>query len=101
MQYLLATFAVVIACLLPLPAQAETIEETRAKAEKGDAEAQCNLGKFYNKGEGIEMNKTEAVKWFRKAAEQGNAAAQRFLGLGYSFGQGVEKNQAEAVKLFR
>ncbi len=62
-QHLLATLAAVIACLLPFPAQAETIEETRAKAEKGDAEAQCNLGKRYNKGEGIEMNKTEAVKW--------------------------------------
>ena len=68
-QHLLVTLAAVIACLLPLTAKAETFEETRAKAEQGDAEAQFNLGSCYDNGEGVEMNKTEAVKWFRKAAE--------------------------------
>lgn len=43
-QHLLTTLAAVIACLIPLPAQAETIEETRAEVEQGDAAAQNKLG---------------------------------------------------------
>ncbi len=48
---LLTTLAAVIVCLIPLPAQAETFEETRAKAEQGDAKAQFNLGARYDNGE--------------------------------------------------
>jgi hypothetical protein len=43
-QHLLATLAAVIACLLPFTAQAEANEETRARAEQGDAAAQNKLG---------------------------------------------------------
>lgn len=44
----------------------ETFEQTRAKAEKGDASAQSNLGFCYSQGQGVAKDDVEAVKWFRK-----------------------------------
>src|SRR5271167_2887218 len=51
----------------------ETIEQMRAKAEKGDANAQLLLGWHYFTGKGVATNYSEALKWFRTSAEQGNA----------------------------
>lgn len=70
-------------------------------AEKGDAEAQFNLGLMYDFGEGVTKNESQAVKWYRKAAEQGNAYAQYNLGVSYTDGTGVAKDDCEAVKWFR
>ena len=44
-------------------------EETKLKAEQGDADAQFNLGVMYRKGEGVPENSAEAVNWYRLAAE--------------------------------
>ena len=74
--------------------------EYKAKAEKGDATAQSNLGFCYANGQGVEKDYAEAVKWFRKAAEQNNAVAQANLGVCYYNGQGVEKDYAEAYAWF-
>ena len=45
--------------------------QMRQAAERGDAKAQYSLGVAYFKGEGVQKNYTEAVKWSLKAAEQG------------------------------
>ena len=34
-------------------------------------EAQYNLGVCYFNGDGVEVDKTEAMKWFRRAADKG------------------------------
>ena len=54
-------------------------EELKAKAEKGDPEAQSNLGACYGHGAGVTKDYAEAVKWYRKAADQGSGVARRFL----------------------
>ncbi|RJX18195.1 MAG: sel1 repeat family protein [Desulforudis sp.] len=77
------------------------VKEWRDKAERGDTYAQMCLGLAYEKGEGVEQNKHEAVKWYRKAAEQGLATAQNNLGWLYERGKGVKQNKAEAVKWYR
>ena len=59
---------------------------TLAKAEQGDATAQCNLGYMYANGRGVAKDYYEAVKWYRLSAEQGNAQAQSNLGYMYSNG---------------
>lgn len=97
-QHLLATFAAVIVYLLPLPTQAETFEETRAKAVQGDAEAQSDLGFCYANGQGVVKDEVEAVKWYRKAAEQGHAQAQNNLGFCYANGYGTVKNDSVAYQ---
>ena len=79
----------------------EEFEKTKSKAEKGDRVAQCNLGWFYYKGEGVERDFKEAFKWYQKAAEQGVAKAQSNLGLMYEKGRGVEQDFKEAMKWYR
>ena len=86
------------------PNEAHTVdplEDVRARAEKGDAGAQANLGGCYYSGQGVPQDYTEAAKWFQKAAEQNNADAQNSLGLCCANGQGVPKDPAEAAKWYR
>lgn len=68
----------------------------RAHAERGDADAQNELGVTYMKL----WNSTEANKWFQKAAEQGMADAQYHLGENYEKGDGEPKNFIEAYAWF-
>ena len=51
---------------------------TRA-AELGNAEAQYKLGVCYLNGDGVEKDRTEALKWLREAAERGHAKAKKAL----------------------
>lgn len=108
-----ATFLLVIACLLKLSAQsvtsdekltksaqAETLEEQRAKAELGDAISQLVIGDCYRLGWGVTQNDIEAVKWYRKVAEMGVMDAQANLGIAYANGQGVVKNELIAYQWF-
>jgi TPR repeat protein len=73
----------------------------RSMAETGVPEAQYNLGLCYLKGEGVEEDFNQAVKWLRKAAEQGLAEAQYNLGICYSNGKGVDLNEKEGMNWFR
>jgi TPR repeat protein len=54
---------------------AQSVDELRQKAEKGDASAQNQLGEKYKEGDGVLENHVEAEKWYRKSAEQGNKTA--------------------------
>jgi len=65
-------------------AASQSIATFKEKADKGDAEAQDMLGRFYNSGSnGAEKDFAEAVRWYRKSADQGNADAQLCLGFAY------------------
>lgn len=52
-----------------------------AKAQGGDAEAQCWVGLVYGEGRLVPKDEEGAARWFLKSAEQGYAPAQRFYGL--------------------
>jgi TPR repeat protein len=96
-----------VSAVFQLPAQQseadrKLLADIRAKAEKGDAQSQYELGCAFSFGH-LEVTKDEpeAVKWYRKAAEQNYTQAQYNLGVCYARGQGVAKDEAEAVKWFR
>jgi TPR repeat protein len=72
----------------------------RKAAERGDADAQNNLGASYANGDGVPQNYALAIKWYRRAAKQGNSMAQKNLGACYYNGQGVEQNFVEAYKWY-
>jgi len=55
------------------------VQELRAAAERGVAEAQYNLGVAYIKGDGVARHYGEAVKWYRLAAQQGFEKAKTAL----------------------
>lgn len=51
------------------------------QARAGSAEAQCQLGKLYLSGRGVERSPVQAQKWLRLAASSDDAAAQYALGV--------------------
>jgi hypothetical protein len=79
---------------------ATALREWQPIAERGDPNAEYNLGMLYARGEGLPKDPQKAADWYRKAAEQGVAAAQYNLGLMYANGEGVAQNTEEATKWF-
>lgn len=53
----------------------------RPLAEKGDADAQFNLGQAYRLGRGVATNLARSKSWFERAAAGGHVDAQTTLGL--------------------
>ncbi len=70
-------------------------------AEKGDAEAQFNLGMMYSTGLGVEKEEAAAFRWIQKAADQGHGEAELILGLMFNEGIGTAKDESEAVRWYR
>jgi len=73
----------------------------RPLAEKGNANAQNDLGWMYEQGKGVTKDFKEAMKWYRSAAEQGSPQAQYNLGVMYFEGHGTHSNFPEALKWYR
>jgi hypothetical protein len=65
-------------------------------AERGNSDAQFNLGVMYRAGRGVRRDYPEAAKWYRKAAESGHAMAQFRLGDMYRQGLGLLQDHDEA-----
>jgi len=55
----------------------------RSAAELGHAPAQYDLGRHYERGEGMPADLEEALRWYRKAADQGNVFAIQRLEKGF------------------
>jgi TPR repeat protein len=53
----------------------------RPLAEKGDADAEFNLGQAYRLGRGVATNLSAAKTWFERAANKGHLDAETTLGL--------------------
>ena len=72
----------------------------RRLAERGDVNAQYNLGMIYHEGHlGVLRDDKEALKWYRLAAKQGDGDSQHNLGMIYPNGwSGIQVNKGEAVK---
>ena len=98
---LVVSVAVVQLASQQTKADQKPIEDVKAKAEAGDAKSQVELGRRYDKGEGVMKDHVEAAKWYLKAAEQNYAEAQNSLGVCYLNSEGVAKREVEAVKWFR
>ena len=85
----------------PPPLSAAQIADFTAKAEKGDAQAQRNLGAAYAKGDGVKQDYHQAAEWYQKAAQQGDAQAQLAMGELCEAGQGVKRDAAQAATWYR
>jgi cell division septation protein DedD len=60
---------------------AGAVAEWRPLADRGDADAQFNLGQAYKLGRGVTANPGIAQSWYEKAARQGHEQAQVNVGL--------------------
>ena len=89
----------------PVHAQQERtpqeVADLLTQAERGDPEAQLEVGEMYVAGRDVPQNDVVAFAWYRQAAEQGVAEAQFNVGLMYSAGRGVPRDEAEAVTWYQ
>jgi hypothetical protein len=68
-------------------------------AKKGDVKAMYNVGKFYERGRGVDTDMAKAAEWFQKASAAGHVASQARLGILYFEGRGVKKDHKKALEL--
>lgn len=86
---------------IPTSLSAQTVADGDKMAQKGDAEAQFQLGARFALGEGVTQSYEEAVKWYRKAARHNHASAQYALGVCYAEGLGVRQSLSKSEKWHR
>lgn len=79
---------------------ADKAAEYQKGADRGDPEAQYQLGLCYFLGKGVNPDIQRAIELFREAAHGENAGAYFMLGECYKAGKGVEKNQTESMKCY-
>lgn len=72
----------------------------KPEADRGNAEAQYNLGWLYANGNGLNVDVPAAVEWWRKAASQNHADAQFAVGLAFTTGEGIKRDMDEAVRWY-
>src|SRR5580698_8240255 len=72
--------------------------EWKAAADKGQPEADYDLGLLYAKGLGVPRDLQVAQQWYEAAALQGNAQAEYSLGQMYFQGWGIPANDASAMR---
>lgn len=77
------------------------LQELLLKAEAGDVQAQCDLGKRYAEGEIVEQDYQTAVHWFKVASENGSSMATACLGVMYERGDGVEADIRKAIECYQ
>ena len=91
-----------LSCAAAQPDSAHLLfEKTRQRAEKGEAQAQLELGRLYANGTGVPRSLTQSARWYRKAAEQGLAKAQYELGSALADGRGVRPSLTDAADWYR
>jgi TPR repeat protein len=72
----------------------------RAAADRGDADAQVNLGYMYARGQVVKLDQREALRLYRLSAEQGNGEGMNALGFKYQYGTGVAADIDVAVQWY-
>jgi len=73
-----AILLLILGLIAPLPALAQdlaSLEQLRLTAEKGDADAQLEMGILYEFGFNMPKNSVTALAWYLRAVEQDNAFA--------------------------
>lgn len=66
-----------------------TLAYHHQRAQQGATDAQYQLGRAYEKGDGVARDYRQAEAWYRKAADHGYGPAQYSLGSMYMLGKGV------------
>lgn len=79
---------------------AKALEIYTEAGEKGDADAQAQVGYIYQYGCGVDPDYEKAMEWNNRAAQQGNAQGQAQIGWLYQQGLGVTQNLDEAGRWY-
>ena len=57
----------------------DAVKELKEEAEKGDAEAEYQLGAAYDSGYGVKRDSRKALKWYKSSAKHGYKPAIQLL----------------------
>ncbi|MBM3379873.1 MAG: sel1 repeat family protein [Betaproteobacteria bacterium] len=76
------------------------LETLKPLADKGDSNAQFNLGAMYASGRGVRSDPTEAVRLYRLAAAKNHLGAMNNLAYMLKTGSGTAKDEREALKWY-
>lgn len=105
---LVCAFGLIAAGLFPCSPQVHAQQsprvdekELRGWADRGDADAQFEIGLRLITGEGVAKSVEEGVKFIEKAAKQKHLRAQHVMGTLYEDGVGVKKDLAKAAEWYR
>jgi localization factor PodJL len=71
-------------------------QSLRVAAQKGEPNALFEIGARYTEGRGVDVDLTEAAKWYKAAAERGLAPAEYRLANFYEKGSGVVRDASAA-----
>jgi TPR repeat protein len=66
-------------------------------ANGGDPQAQYEVGRMYESGQGVAKDLGDAASWYRKSASGGNHPAQLLLSLMFARGQGVPQDDKQGL----
>lgn len=76
---------------------AAQLQVLRPLAERGNAQAQYNVGTMYAAGQGVDRDPSAAFHWLQLAADQGYPNAEYDLAAAYANGEGVAQDDAQAA----
>lgn len=79
----------------------EQVKQYQAGTDRGNADAEYELGRMYLWGRGVPQDYAQANYWFQKAADHGLAKAKYAIGDLYYYGDGVSQNYSEAIVWYR
>lgn len=75
-----------------------SVATIRLQAEKGIASAEYNLGRMYELGIKLPVDKQRALTWYTKSANQGYANAEYRLGVATLYGAGVQQDDVQGKR---
>lgn len=70
-------------------------------AEAGNPMAALRLAIMYDQGDGVQLNKREALRWYVSAAKSGEPASQNEVGSFYEDGAVIPQDWVEAAKWYQ
>ena len=76
------------------------VRALKAAADRGDSDAQVNLGYMYARGQSVRTDQFEAMRLYRLSADQGNSEGMNAVAYKYAFGTGVPVDVSMAVRWF-
>ena len=72
----------------------------KLEADRGDSDAQVNLGYLYARGQGVAADQAEAFHLYDLSARQGNGEGMNALGYKYQFGTGIKPDITQAIRWY-
>ena len=99
-------FIRIIACLLcsvialeNIPTLAASLKELQKKAQKGNAQAQFELGMMYYDGNGTDKSDSEAFKWYKRAEGMDVAENASVWGMFILIGKNIARLTQNVCKM--